>query len=313
MVKAATSQTRLAYVAESSVNTIPSSPSWQNLRFTSETIAYNKTAIVSNEIRPDRNVSDLINAGFGVGGDIGFELSYGTLDTLLESALQSAWSNDVIKNGGTPKSLAFERTVETGATDQFFRYSGCQVSSLALSITAREIITGTMALLGMGHSTATAALSGATYTAANDNPVMSASADVGSMTISGLSPSPILMSATINIENNLREQIAVGSAGPIGIGSGRFVCTGTVEAYFEDLALYNVFKNHSDVGLSLTVGSVTNEKYTIALPKVKLGTGTVTTPGNDQDVMASFEWQAIYDGSGSPAFDATISITRAVS
>jgi len=313
MAKADTSSTRLAYVAESTQNNIPASPSWKNLRFTSESLNYNKTTVTSEEIRPDRNVSDMIDVGFGVGGEIGFELSYGTLDDLIESLLFSTWSNDKIKNGITPKSFAFEKTFETGATDQFLRYTGCQVGSLSLSMTAREIITGSMTLVGMGHSTGTAALSGATYAAGNSNPVMSASVDVGSMSISNVSPSPVLMSAEINIENNLRERIAIGSRGPIGIGAGRFVVTGSLEAYFEDLALYNAFKDHDDVGLSLTVGSTAGKKYTISLPRVKLSSGTINTPGNDQDVMASFEWQAIYDGSGSPAFGATIEITRAVS
>jgi hypothetical protein len=307
------SGTRLAFVAESTENTIPASPSWQNLRFTSESLNYNKQTVSSEEIRADRNVSDMIDVGFGVGGEIGFELSYGTLDSLLESLLFSTWSTNVLKNGITPKSFAFEKTFETGATDQFMRFSGCQMASMSLAIAARERITGTLSVLGMGHSKAAAALSGATYTDGNTNAIMAASGDVGSLSLSGVSPNPTLMSVNLNIENNLREQIAIGNRGPVGIGAGRCVITGSLEAYFEDLTLYNAFYGHDDVGISMNLGSVSGSKYTINLPKTKLTAGTINAEGNDQDVMASFDFQAIYDSSGSPAFGASMSITRAVS
>lgn len=307
-----TSSTRLAFLAESTENTVPSSPTWLNLRYTSDTLNYLKRTVSSEEIASHRNVTDMIDVGFGVGGDVGFELSYATLDSLLEGALFSTWSSDVLKNGTTAKTFAFEKTYETGATDRYMRYTGMQVGSLSLSMSAQERITGSMSLMGMGHSTASAALSGATYTAGNTKAIMAASADVGSLSLTGVSPSPTLMSASINIENNLRERLQIGSRGPAGIGAGRCVVTGSIEAYFGDLALYDAFYDHDDVGLSLTLGSVTSEKYTINMPTVKLTNGTVSTPGNDQDVMATFDFQAIYDTSGSPANNASILITRAV-
>lgn len=308
-----TSSTRLAYLAEAAENTIPSTPTWLNLRYTSETLNYLKRTVSSEEIVSHRNVTDMIDVGYGVGGDIGFELSYGTLDSLLEGVLFSTWDTDVLKNGVTPKSFAFEKTYETGATDQFFRYTGMQVSSLSLQMSAQERITGSMTMLGMGHSTASAAISGATYTAGNTKAIMAASADVGSLSLSGVSPSPTLMSASFNIANNLRERLQIGSRGPAGIGAGRCVITGSIEAYFGDLALYNAFYDHDDVALSLTLGSVTGEKYTISLPKVKLTNGTISTPGNDQDVMAAMDFQAIYSTAGSPANNSSIIVTRAVS
>lgn len=315
MAFADTSQTRLAFVAEATENSIPTTPSWQNLRFTSESLNYSKQLITSDEIRPDRNVPDAIDAGYSVGGDIGFELSYGTLDDLLQSALQSTWTGspaNTLKNGATPKSFAFEKTFETGATDNFFRYTGMQVNNLSLAITAREVITGSMSLIGRGHSKGVAIVSGATYAAANTKAVMSASSDVGSLSIAGVSPSPVLMSANIQIENNLREQIAVGERAPVGIGAGRCVITGSLEAYFADQGLYGAFYDHDDVGLSLTIGSVTSEKYTINLPRTKLSNAQVQAQGNDQDVMASFDFQALYDTSGSPANNCSIIITRGV-
>ncbi|MCW2309735.1 phage tail tube protein [Rhodobium gokarnense] len=312
MAFADSSGTRLAFVAESTDGTTPASPSFQNLRFTGESLNYNKETVSSEEIRADRNVSDSIDVGYAVAGDIEGELSYGTLDPLLEGLFQSTWSSNVLKNGTTKKFFTFEKTFEQGATDSYMRFTGCQIGAMTLNINARERVTYTMSVMGRGHTSSAAALSGATYTAANTNAISAASNDVSALTLTGISPAPTVMSLTVNIENNLREQTAVGTQGLVGIGSGRCVVTGSISIYFENLAAYDAFVNHTDVGISWTVGSVTNEKYTINIPKAKFTTGTVPTPGNDQDIMLDFEWQGLYSTASSPPNNATIILTRAV-
>jgi len=58
------------------------------LRFTgTPNLAFEPNTIVSNEIRPDRQIGDLILVGADAGGDIGFELSFRAFDLLFESAL----------------------------------------------------------------------------------------------------------------------------------------------------------------------------------------------------------------------------------
>src|SRR5690606_781947 len=114
-----------------------------------------------------------------------------------------------------------------------------------------------------------------TYTDPNDNLVMNASAEVGTLTLTGVSGTPKLQSISLSITNNLAERPMVGSRESAGTRSGRFVVTGSLSAYFEDVNLYDAFKDHDDVGIEITVGSVTAEKYTINLPLVKLSNGTV--------------------------------------
>jgi hypothetical protein len=63
---------------------------------TSETLGFNIATITSNEIRSDRQISDLIQTDAEPGGDINFELSYGTYDAFLAAVLMaSAWSTTV--------------------------------------------------------------------------------------------------------------------------------------------------------------------------------------------------------------------------
>lgn len=55
-------------------------------------LAYRPQTIVSNEIRDDRQVTDLIPVGAEAGGNTAFEWSYGVVDDVVESAMFSSWT-----------------------------------------------------------------------------------------------------------------------------------------------------------------------------------------------------------------------------
>jgi len=308
-----TSGTRLAYVTESTEGTTPSSPSFQNLRFTGESITGEKQTVSSNEIRPDGNVPDVTKVGQMVSGGFDFELTYATFDSLLESALLGTWSSNVLKNGRDRHAFTLEKTFETGSTDVYRRYKGCLINTTTLNFQAKQIVTGNMTLLGRDFSAGAAALSGATYAAANTKAVMNCSSDFAAMTISGVSPALQIRSIRLNLNNNLRAQDKIGSSALAGVGLGQHVVTGSIEAYLENKAVLDLLDNHTSSSLIFTVGSVSGEKYTISLPKLYMTSGDAQTPGNNQDVMVNMDFQAIYDTSGSPANNASIKITRAVS
>lgn len=80
---------------------IPGGPfNLDQLRFTgTPNLAFTPTTITSEEIRPDRQISDLILVGAEAGGDTGIELSYGAFDTLIAGALFSTFTSPVLKQG----------------------------------------------------------------------------------------------------------------------------------------------------------------------------------------------------------------------
>lgn len=313
MAFADSSQTRLAYVVEVAEGTTPSSPSFQNLRFTRESLRRAKESVVSEEITPHANVTDLTQVGRMANGSIEGEFSYGTYDVLLESLMRAVWTTNVLKNGVTPKSFTFEKTFEQGATDAFIRYVGCRIDTMQLQVTSKQIATVSFGVMGRGGTSGAAALSGATYANANSNPVLNAASHVGVLTVSGVSPAPRIKSLSLNVRQNLREQPEVGSLDLAGIGHGRLEVTGSAEVYFENLALYEAIHNDDTLGLSFTIGAASASKYTFEIPSIKLTGGEPETGGNNQDVMLPIEFQGLYNTSGSPANNCTLKITRAVS
>ena len=294
MAFADSSETEIALIAEATFGTTPATPVFQRMRVTSEDLTGEQQTVVSNELRPDAEVADLIRVGESATGNLPFELSFGSeVDTLLEHALRGTFAGNDLKGGTEKKSFTIEKRHETGATDHYFRYLGCRIGGLSLTLRAQEIVTGSFSVQGLSEATDTAIIAGATYSDANTNPVMAAP-DVGTITVGGVVGTLFYTDLSFSLTNNLRAQAAIGQVGAAGIGYGRREITGTITAYFEDDDLYEeaVQNNASSISFPVTDGTNT---YTITLPKLKFTSRRAVAGGNNQDILAECQFQAIYD------------------
>ena len=75
-----TNRVQLKYIEETTWGTTPGTPTMTEIRMTSESLSYNIANIVSNEIRSDRQTTDLIQTGAEAAGGFNGELSYGSYD-----------------------------------------------------------------------------------------------------------------------------------------------------------------------------------------------------------------------------------------
>jgi hypothetical protein len=305
MAIAETSQTRLAIIKESSYGVTPSTPSFRNLRYTGDSLKHNRGNVTSNEIRPDRNVSDLIQVSGGASGGFNFELSYGAFDDLIEAALCGTWTADKVKNGVAKSSFTLEKTYEQGSTDTYIGYTGMVVDGMSLSISSQNIVTGSFTFMGKGGYVDDGIISGATYAESADNDVMSAGLNFSSLAITGAG-SPKLTALTLEINNNARIQPVVGSIDSVGVGLGRCVVTGTATIYFEDKDAYELFLAGTASDLTFTLGGSADLQYIFTIPRLKFSDGDVPVAGNDQDITLTLPFQGLYDGT----LEATIEIER---
>jgi hypothetical protein len=92
-----TNRGQVAFVAESSYGEQKTGSALQLLRVTSDSLAMGANPSRSGEIRANRRLANVRMTGKRVEGTLGFELSYGTFDTLLQAALLSAaWTAPVV-------------------------------------------------------------------------------------------------------------------------------------------------------------------------------------------------------------------------
>jgi len=106
---ATSNRTGLHYVAESTIGTTPATPALIELRYTGEGMNFDIDKTVSEEIRSDRQTTDLVEVSQTSSGNIDIELSFAEYDPFLEAALFSDFSSAV--------GVDAETTISTDATD----------------------------------------------------------------------------------------------------------------------------------------------------------------------------------------------------
>lgn len=306
------SETRVALIKESTWNTTPpTTPVFLTARVTGESLNLVRGTVVSDEIRSDRNVADLIQVSGGARGGFNLEMSYGGtgswLDAILESVMYNTFATNNLTNGISQQPMTIEKTYEAGATDVFVRHTGMVANTFNLEAVARQKVTASVDFLGGGGSTGSAILTGATYTAAPTGAIMQTSTGFASLSMTGIT-SPKVMSVRLAVNNNLREQPVLASLYSAGIGSGRFEVTGSVEFYLENSSIIDLFLAGTATSLSFTIGTVTAEKYTFNCPNIELENVQHSAGGNDADVMLRADFRALYNS----GISGTMRITRAV-
>lgn len=306
------SQTELSYVAEDTWGVTPTSPApvFQAIRFTGESLKIMNESVVSDEIRPDRNVPDTILVGGGASGGIDGELTYGTFDAFLESALYSTWSGspaNSIVNGVTQKSFTLQKKQEgNGLAAVYELYKGMVVDTMTINIAAKQKTNIGFTFVGKGGEISTSATG--TVADAGDEEVLDAS-NAFTLSKAWTSPLPKLLNMTINISNGLNGRPVAGSPDLVRVSAGRCTVTGSASFYFETKAMMDLFLAGTAGEIAVTLGKVAGEKYTITLPNVKITDADHFSPNNDDDVMLNVTWSAHYDD----GINGTIKIDRAVS
>lgn len=92
MPSSSSSYAQLRYKPEATYGVAPTGAPI-NLRMTGESLDFAIQNVTSNEIRSDRQTTDLIQTGFSVNGGFNFEFSHTEYDPFIEATLQGAWAH----------------------------------------------------------------------------------------------------------------------------------------------------------------------------------------------------------------------------
>ncbi|GAB6842378.1 hypothetical protein HNR00_003586 [Methylorubrum rhodinum] len=290
------SDRRIAYVAEATWGVTPATPSFKTLRSTGGGPGINKTTATSNEIYADRNVRNEILLGLDAAGAYNFEMAYNTFDDIFEAALFGTWTSNVLKNGSTGRSFTFEETLPIGdSAVTVSRFPGARISTLNLSIAARQPVTGSFGIMAQTEALPGGLLTGATYAAPTTNPISTASANVAILDfgLGGSAPAPKVRSLSLSVNNGLRVRPSVGNLFTEDFGLGDIDVTGNIEAYFETDDLYALALAHGSFATDFTVGNAATQRYRITMPNCRPMNPERRTGDNNDDVMVIIPFRAV--------------------
>ena len=120
-----------------------------------------------------------------------------------------------------------------------------------------------------------------------------------------------IKSMSLDIDNTLRGQEAIGTLGYAGIGVGTFSVKGSMEVYLANADIYTKFITDAYTQIVLSVQDTAGNGYVFSMPRVNLTSGKVNAEGKDGDMMLSFEYECYGDmANADPALRQTLFIDR---
>jgi hypothetical protein len=284
------SRSSLSYIVESTFGTTPAG-NFTNLPFSTHSLNLTKERVAGNDIQADRMTRVDRHGNRQTGGDIVADLRKGDFDAFLESAMLNTWATDVLKVGTTPKHLSIEDYAAD--IDQARVFSGCTVSSMAISIAPNQMVTTTFGMVGKDMTIGTTEK---TQDAASGNsPFDAYSGDLAIGDVGSATTSAIVTGIDFTLNNSFAPTFVVGDDSAPCLEVGRAEVEGTITAYFEDAALINRFINETETAISVSVDDPTGgNAYTFLFPSVKINSADVGVDGPNSRIV-NMSFVALYD------------------
>ena len=284
------SRSSLSFIVESTFGTIPAR-NFTNLPFSTHSLNLTKDRVAGNDIQADRMPRVDRHGNRQAGGDIAVDLRKGDYDAFLESAMLNVWSTDVLKVGTTPKYFSIEDYAAD--IDQARLFTGCTVSTMALSIAPNQMVTTTFGMVGKDM---TIGQTEKTQDAASGNaPFDAYSGDLAIGNVGASSAVAIVTGIDFTLNNSFAPTFVVGDDSAPCLEVGRAEIEGTITAYFEDAALVNRFLNETETELSVSVDDPTGTNtYTFLFPRVKINSADVGVDGPNSRII-NMSFVALYD------------------
>lgn len=285
-------------------------PAMKLVPFTKESFQMQKEAKSSEAIRGDRRTSGSKNTKGSANG--GVTVEFGAVPfvlDLLQVAMLSTWTDidnanpaagKYITDGELIQYLLVERTIRRGkkATDNQDHewYFGSVINDFSMKFADGELIsleTSTISANG-DYATAVAGANGlgGSLASAKSAPPEYEIADSSNnlATIEMKSADGVMevtwSDATLQVQNNAREQSGLSRQFAAGVGVGLVAITFSGEIYYMDQSLLDTHMKNGFVSIKLTI-STAQGTFTFHMPKMKVGSPTNNAEGQNTDFTTS--------------------------
>ena len=229
-----------------------------------------------------------------------------TIAPLTDVASESAGDSvtitpmNYVRNGVTKSSFTIQKAFTDLATPELWNFTGARISTWNLELATGSILTTTFGVLAKDAAMTETQFAGATVNPANTNTVLNAVDNVAAIVFDGDpgGSTYYFNSLSVNLDNALRGQEAVGTLGLIGVEAGRLSLTGAIELYFENSALFDKFRAATAFNLSFLAQDAAGNSYIVTIPRAKYTSMEIVAGGNDQDIFASAQFEGIINAAG---------------
>lgn len=203
---------------------------------------------------------------------------------------------NVIRNENNPalikrRSYQLERTLGNDANGVMSEYLvGAVPSELSLNIQQADKVTADLSFVAVDHEqrNGTVGVKAGTRPSQVEAPAFNTSSDFSRIKMHIIedgnpNPTPLfayLTELTLTINNNVSPAKAVGVLGAFDINVGTFAVSGSVEAYFAEIAAVQAVRNNSDVTLDFCLVK-DNAGIVFDVPLISLGDGRLNVEADN--------------------------------
>ena len=286
-------------------------PAMKLLPFTSESFTMQKESKTSEAIRGDRRTSGSKNTKGSANG--GLTIEFGAVDfalDLLQLTMMNVWkpidgalpaAGKYLIDGELKQFMLVEKTVSTGklATDRLDHewYFGTAVNDATLKFADGELVTFETSTISAnadyGNAIAGATGLGGSLALSKAKPVDYEIADSSNnlASIELRDEDDELMEvvwadASLQIQNNVREQSGLSRQFAAGIGVGMVGVNFSGEIYYVDQTILDTHMKNKFMSAKITVATAEGT-FTIHLPKLKAQAPTNNADGQNNDYKTS--------------------------
>lgn len=238
-----------------------------------------------------------------------------TLDAGTPAAVGSAVASCAIQssrlsNGVTMPTFTFERSAND--VTEFFTYTGMAVSKFSTSFASGSLVEATFSFMGKSSGSEVTSSMPGVATASRPYEITNAVSGVAQVWEGGAPlTGTAIKSLSLDIDNTLRGQEAIGTLGYAGIGVGTFMVKGSMEVYFANATIYKKFLADAYTSVVLSIQDPSGNGYVFSMPRVNLVTGKINAEAKDGDLMLSFDYECYGDMANTdPTLRQTLFIDR---
>jgi len=208
------------------------------------------------------------------------------------------YANLVLTNGAdTPESYTFRKRAVNDSLDYFWYYRGCKVNTMSFEFSTGSILKGSFGIVGLTEEPRDTVLTGEqTDLPVPSYDIMNSVTSVGSIHIEGVTLGKCSFSnLSVSVDNQINTAKSIGTLGACASAAFSLQVTSSTEVFFENLDLYNKFKDATAFGITLILTDATGNSIGINMPKCKFETLDTPIDGKDSFLMQSGTIRALRD------------------
>lgn len=206
-----------------------------------------------------------------------------------------------LTHGTTQSSWTIER--ENSDIAVFMAYKGMTASKMSMKVASGSLSTINFDFMGQSAlESATTLLPGSPVAAPTYDIHSGVAGATNAIWMDGV---PIagtyVKSVSLDFDNALREQGAIGTLGAVGIGAGSINCTASVEVYFANKDLFTKYRQNTNSSLIFSSTDASGNGYIFTIPVANIASWKSNAGGNGSDQMISMTLTALSDDSNADA------------